>query len=244
MQTDNLIPYLSIDCVIFGFHNNELRVLLLRMKNMEAWALPGGFVDFNKDVDEAAKDVLHARTGLDNIFLQQFHVFGKVDRNEQRHVKELVERNVINPKLKNWFDQRFVTLGYYALVEYSKVKAPVPDYISEKIEWCPISDLPPLIIDHHQILQTAHERLKRELSFQPIGLNLLPKEFTMPELQSLYETILEKKLDRRNFRRKILSFDILKDTGKKRMGKAHKAPILYTFDQEKYTQALQKTDIF
>lgn len=238
MKTENLMPSLSIDCVIFGFHENELRVLLLRMKNMDKWALPGGFVRGNKDVDEEAVNVLTKRTGLGDIFLNQFHLFGKKNRNRRGHAKRLVKKNVLSPDLQSWFEQRFATVGYYALVEYSKVKKPTVDSISEAIEWCPILDLPDLIIDHQEIIDKAHNVLKRELNFQPVGLNLLPDEFTMPELQGLYETILEKKIDRRNFRRKILGFDILIDTGKKRMGTAHKAPILYKFNKEKYADAL------
>ena len=183
MQTDKFIPGLSIDCVIFGFHENELRVLLLKMKNMDKWALPGGFVRSNKDVDEEAKQTLKARTGLRNIFLHQFHLFGKKNRARKNHASSLVKKNVISPTLQSWFDQRFITVGYYALVEYSKVKKPRPDHISDTIEWCPTTTLPDLILDHRDIILKAHETLRKELNFQPIGLNLLPDEFTMPELQ-------------------------------------------------------------
>ena len=206
---------------------------------MNKWALPGGFVRSDKDVDEAAKQILLKRTGLRNIFLHQFHLFGKKNRARKNHASSLVNKKVIMPDLQPWFEQRFVTVGYYALVEYSKVKKPRPDAISEAIEWCPITSLPQLILDHSDIIEKAHETLKKELNFQPIGLNLLPDEFTMPELQSLYETILGKKLDRRNFRRKMLGFDILTDTGKKRMGTAHKAPSLYSFEKIKYAAALK-----
>lgn len=244
MQTDNFIPCFSIDCVVFGFHNNELRVLLLKLKNLDKWMLPGGFVSYDKDVDEEAIKVLRERTGLDDIFLRQFHLFGKKDRISKSHAQEMVDKKVISEDLKKWFDQRFLSLGYYALVEYSKVKKPEPDPVSEAIEWCPFSELPDLVIDHVDIIQKAHQRLKKELNFQPIGLNLLPDEFTMSELQALYETILNKQLDRRNFRRKMLAFDILKNTGKKRTGNAHKSPILYSFDQEKYQQLLQADHLF
>lgn len=239
MQIENYIPGLSVDCVIFGFHENELRILLLKLKNLNKWALPGGFIKKDKDVDSEAARVLKERTGLDDIFLQQFHLFGKVGRNKKNHASSLVKKNVIEPSMQSWFEQRFITVGFYALVEYSKVKQPKPDLISETIEWRSINDLPDLLLDHRDIISKAHETLKKELNFQPIGQSLLADEFTMPELQGLYETILGKSLDRRNFRRKILSYDILKDTQKRRAGTAHKAPILYVFDKEKYAKALE-----
>lgn len=237
---DNLHPGLSVDCVIFGFHENKLKVLLLKMKGLDKWALPGGFVSINKDVDEEAVNVLKRRTGLENIFLRQFYLFGNVSRNEPGHADLMVARKIIKPALRDWFNQRFITAGYYALVDYSRVKAPTPDQISEICDWKSLHDLPEMILDHLEIIQKAHDTLKKELNYQPIGLNLLPEKFTMPELQSLYETVLEKTLDRRNFRRKMLSYDILTQTNERRSGGAHKAPMLYQFDQEKYHQAIEK----
>jgi 8-oxo-dGTP diphosphatase len=238
-STDNLHPGFSIDCVIFGFHDDQLKVLLLNMKDFDYWALPGGFVEIDKDVDDEATRVLESRTGLKGIFLQQFHLFGAADRTSSEYLNKMEKANLISPENKAWFDRRFITVGYYALVEYSKVKEPIPDEISKKCEWCPISELPELMHDHKEILRKAHETLKKELNYQPIGINLLPEEFTMPELQALYETILEKPLDRRNFRRKMLSYDILIKTDKRRTGVAHKAPNLYKFDIKKYQNAIQ-----
>ncbi|KAA3640147.1 MAG: NUDIX hydrolase [Bacteroidetes bacterium] len=232
-------PGLSLDCVIFGFHENELKVLLLKMKNWDKWALPGGFVPKNMGVDEAAAEALFERTGLKDIFLRQFYLFGNPERNNADHVEKLVKRGVIQENLKSWFSQRFVSMGYYSLVEFSKV-TPVPDTISEFCEWKPLSDLPPMIIDHEEILQRAYQTLKKELDDEPVWLNLLPEKFTMTELQTLYETILGKQLDRRNFRRKILSWEILVETGERRTGGRHKAPILYQFDLEKYDRALRE----
>jgi ADP-ribose pyrophosphatase YjhB (NUDIX family) len=235
---NKLHPGLSIDCVIFGFHENELKVLLLKLKHLNKWALPGGFGDQDKDVDAEAAEVLKQRTGLENIFLRQFYLFGNVSRNDPDHVREMTEQGVISGAKKNWFNQRFVTVGYYALVEYSKVKKPTADFISEFCGWCALHEVPELMLDHDLILDRAHRTLKKELNNQPIGLNLLPDQFTMPELQALYETVLEKKLDRRNFRRKILSYDILVHTNERRTGVAHKAPMLYRFDKEKYREAM------
>lgn len=234
------MPGLSIDCVIFGFHDNELRVLLLKMKNWDAWALPGGFVRKDQDVDAGAIEVLRQRTGLDEVYLRQFHIFGNNKRSEKQFMDRLVSSGVVEPEDKDWFAQRFVTIGYYALVEYSKVSAPSIDEISEAIAWCPLADVPSLVLDHQDILACALQTLRQELQLRPIGINLLPNKFTMPELQGVYEAILGKKLDRRNFRRKMLSYDLVVDTGEKRMGKAHKAPIIYRFDEEKYQLAVER----
>ncbi|MCB0705557.1 MAG: NUDIX hydrolase [Saprospiraceae bacterium] len=240
LPIETYLPGLSIDCVIFGFHEMELKVLLLNMKNQEEWALPGGFIQKDQDVDIEANRILENRTGLKNIFLQQFHLFGDLTRNKAGHAKKLVETKIISDDLRPWFEQRFLSIGYYALVEYSKVQVPTPDFTSDSCEWCSLNNLPKLIMDHQQIIDRAHQVLKKELNYQPIGLNLLPQQFTMSEIQTLYETVLGKTLDRRNFRRKILSYDILVATNKQRKGGTHRAPMLYEFDEEKYTQAIQE----
>lgn len=238
LDSENFHPGLSVDCVIFGFHENELKVLLLKLKGLEVWALPGGFVEKQEHVDQAVVRVLLERTGLADIFLQQFYFFGDTERNRGGYSDHLIAQGVIPAAWRPWFEQRFVTVGYYALVEYSKVDAPQPDYLSESCEWCSLTDLPKLMLDHCNILERAHRTLRQHLNYEPIGLNLLPRHFTMPELQALYETVLGRELDRRNFQRKMLAYDILVRTGERRMGKPHKAPLLYEFDEQKYRRAL------
>lgn len=238
LDPDHLHPGLSVDCVIFGFHDTELKVLLLKLKGQELWALPGGFVKKEEDVDEAVVRVLRERTGMEDIYLRQFYFFGNLERNIQGHTDNLIDHGSIPAGWRKWFDQRFVTVGYYALVEYSKVKAPQPDLFSESCAWCPLNDLPELMLDHRNILDRAHITLRQHLNYEPIGLNLLPTQFTMPELQALYETLLGRPLDRRNFQRKMLANDILIRTGQRRTGKPHKAPLLYEFDKGKYHRAL------
>lgn len=238
INIENIHPGLSVDCVLFGFDNNELKILLLKLKKMDKWALPGGFVEKDKDVSTGANEVLKERIGLENIFLKQFYLFGNVSRNENSHTKLLIKENLLPKDLETWFQQRFVTVGYYALVEYSKVIETTVDFISEFCEWHSIHNLPEMILDHKEIIEKAHQTLKRELNSEPIGLNLLPKQFTMPQLQALYETVLEKKLDRRNFSRKMRNYNILTATDKRRVGVRHKAPILYEFDEIKYNQAI------
>ncbi|HEX4372767.1 MAG TPA: NUDIX domain-containing protein [Puia sp.] len=231
-------PGLSIDSVIFGFHENQLKVLLTKLKRMELWALAGGFVLKNEHLDDAAVRILRERTGLSDIFLNQFYVFGEPNRSDKKfHIKRM--QHVGWPVTKDyWLLQRFITIGYYALVNFSNVE-PTRDYISDICDWYDIHDLPPMIIDHGKILDKALEVLRTQLKYQPIGYNLLPQKFTMPELQKLYETILDIQLDRRNFQRKMLGYGILKRLEKRREGGAHKAPYLYSFDLKKYHKALK-----
>jgi 8-oxo-dGTP diphosphatase len=233
-------PGFSIDCVIFGFHNNQLKVLLLRMKNIEQWALPGGFVLKEENVDTAAIRVLQARTGLSDIFLRQFYLFGDATRSDKNLNSEVLKHREIETNNSHWFLQRFISVGYYALADFSKA-IPRPDAISDACQWWDLQEVPVLIHDHNQILDKALETLRTQLNYQPIGYNLLPEKFTMPELQKLYETILGKELDRRNFQRKMLSYDILVRLKEvRKSGAAHKAPYLYSFDLIKYHKALKE----
>ena len=234
-----LHPGFSVDCVIFGFHENQLNVLLLQMKGAKNWSLPGGFILKDEDVDTAANRILEFRTGLNNLFLKQFHLFGNTNRNDLEFNKKIMATYDVHPEKDHWFLQRFITMGYYALVEFSKA-SPRADQLSSACEWWDINNLPGLVLDHRGIVETALENLRRQLSYLPIGYNLLPKKFTMPELQKLYETILGKQLDRRNFQRKILSFNILKRLEERKTGVAHKAPYLYSFDLDNYNKALKE----
>ncbi len=234
-------PGLSIDCVIFGFHGTQLKVLLLKMKHDDNWALPGGFILKNEHIDDAVNRICKERTGIDDIFLQQFKIFGDPRRSSGDRNIEFVKREgvVVDPK-KNWLLQRFLTIGYYALVEFSEV-SPTADSLSVACEWWDLKkNMPALILDHAEILQEALQTLRLQLNHQPIGYNLLPQKFTMPELQKLYETILNKKLDRRNFQRRMLGYHILNRLKERRKGGAHKAPYLYSFDLQKYHLALKQ----
>ncbi|RYZ48436.1 MAG: NUDIX hydrolase, partial [Sphingobacteriales bacterium] len=177
--------------------------------------------------------ILATRTGIDEIFLQQFHVFGAPDRNRQHN--DMYED--VLPKNQNFFAHRFISIGYYALVDFFNV-TPTPDDLSEVCTWRDLNDLPEFQLDHEHIFRTALDTLRLQLNYQPIGYSLMPQEFTMPELQKLYETILDKKLDRRNFQRRILGFGILDKLEQTRKGGAHKAPYLYSFNLDNYRAAL------
>ncbi len=231
------VPSLSLDCVIFGFHENQLKVLLLKMKNADQWALPGGFIYKEEDIEAAASRVLKQRTGIDDIFLQQFHVFGDPARSDKKFHLNMMKKDGVTVAKDNWILKRFITVGYYALVDFA-FALPVPDHSSVACEWWDLHDIKELFMDHKNILHKALETLRLQLNHQPIGYNLLSQKFTMPELQKLYETILDKKLDRRNFQRRMTGYGILKRLKETRKGGAHKAPYLYSFDLRKYKKAL------
>jgi ADP-ribose pyrophosphatase YjhB (NUDIX family) len=230
---ENYLPHISIDCVVFGFHEGLMKVLILKMKDEGEWYLPGGFVLKMEPIETAANRILKERTGLDKIFLQQFHVFGDPERSKEHFemYKDML------PAKQNWFANRFLTIGYYALVDFCETN-PTPDELSVSCNWFDLGEVPELKLDHALILKTALDTLRLQLNYQPIGYNLMPKEFTMPELQKLYETILDKKLDRRNFQRRMLGFGLLKRSDQLRKGGAHKAPYLYSFDLDNYNAAL------
>jgi 8-oxo-dGTP diphosphatase len=229
----HFLPNISIDCIIFGFHNNQLKVLLLQFKETGKWALPGGFIFKTEHGDEAAVRILKSRTGLADVYLKQFHTFSDPDRGSKNHgvIKAL--------EGKSWLKERFITMGYWSIVEFSQVK-PMPDEFSSDCKWWDIHKIPKLILDHNEILKDALKSLRRDVNDYPLGKNLLSEKFTMPDLQRVYETILDKKLDRRNFQKKILSMDILQRLKERKSGVAHKAPFLYRFDERKYQKALKQ----
>ncbi|CCH51249.1 NUDIX hydrolase [Fibrisoma limi BUZ 3] len=236
------LPSLSVDCVIFGFHENELKVLLLTFRHTDLLALPGGLVHRQEDVDDAAKRILAERTGLADIYLEQFHTFGQLGRGSDQFGRKIAKANGIDLPPDHWFTRRFVSVGYYALVDFSRV-IPSPDVFSESIDWYDVRELPPLVLDHSLIVQKALDTLRLMLDHRLIGFNLLPEMFTMGELQRLYETILGKKLLRTNFQRKMLSLEILERLDKKWTGGAHKAPYLYRFDTKKGEEYLNNGDL-
>lgn len=245
-QLRNCLPGNSIDCVIFGYQNQQLHILLLQWKHKKVWALPGGFIHMNEDMDEAAERILSDRTSLDAIFLKQFHTFGKKNRSKpsskvqlkqrKQFIKEIYEENQF---LIDWLTKRFISTGYFALVDIEKTN-PLPDVLSETCEWKSLNEMPALIMDHDEIVQKALEQLRVQLNYLPVGLSLLPEKFTMQDLQKLYEAILQKPQERSNFHRKILKLGFLNRHEKQMTGAANKAPFLYSFDKKKYKSLLEE----
>ncbi|SEN94977.1 ADP-ribose pyrophosphatase YjhB, NUDIX family [Mucilaginibacter gossypiicola] len=229
---EGFLPGLAIDTVIFGFHDNQLKVLLLSYKNSSLYALPGGFIHDNEDVNQAARRVLESRTALSDIYLEQFYVFGDYSRYDPAPLKTIMKARGYEPPHDHWLLKRFVSIGYYALVDFTKA-VPAPDEISDSCDWYSLDNLPLLMQDHRQIIDKALETLRSNLDQKLIGFNLMTDEFTMGDLQSLYETILNKKLIRAAFQRKMLGLGILERIAKKWTGGAHKAPYLYKFISNK-----------
>lgn len=227
------LPHISVDCVIFGFHDAQLKVLLLKWKDGGTWCIPGGFVKRNESVEDSANRTLEERTGLHNIFLRQFQVFGDPNRDRGKKPFKIIGSS------KSWIMERFITIGYWALVEFSKV-TPRPDWLSEECKWWDIHKIPKLIFDHNTIVVKALDALRSSLNDHPVGYNLLPEKFTMPELQRLYETILDTALDRRNFQKKMLALDILERLPERKTGGAHKSPFFYRFDKKQYERAMKQ----
>lgn len=236
-EVPKMIPQLSIDCVILSFHEDRLKVLLLKGENPERISLPSGFIYQTEDIDTAAMRNLKERTGLDQVFLQQFHTFGKAKRQFSEQFKATFGALGEDIEKASWFFERFVTIGYYALVNYEATK-PQPNLFAETYVWKDVTNLPKLIIDHAELVAKAMETLKKDILTQPIGLKLLPENFTIPQLHQLYEIILQRKIDRRNFRKKMLASKILVPLNQQKAAKGHRLPNLYQFDKIAYTSFL------
>jgi 8-oxo-dGTP diphosphatase len=223
------LAHIAYDSVIFGFSDGELKILIMEYHNTGLFALPGGFVRTDENLNDAVLRGLNDRTGLHDIYLEQFYTFGDVGRFKPEVMRTLLEANGIHVNEKyNWMLDRFITVAYYALINYKDV-TPKPDALSDSCEWYPIKKLPKLILDHKQIVEKAIQTLRDNLDRKLVGGNLLPKKFTMNELQKVYEAILGEKLRRTSFQRKMLADDVLKRHEKHFSGKAHKAPYLYSF---------------
>jgi 8-oxo-dGTP diphosphatase len=209
----------TVDNVIFGFDEGDLKVLLIKRGEepyKDKWALPGYFVYPNEDLDAAAKRVLEELTGLRNVYLEQVKTFGAVDRHPFGRV---------------------ITVAYFSLVKISDYNIQ-PASIAQKAQWHSISRVKDLAFDHNEILRSCFQRLKWLVRSRPVGFELLPPKFTLTELQHLYEAILETDLDKRNFRKKILSMNLLLDLAQTQEGVAHRPARLYQFDKERYYELL------
>lgn len=230
---DLYVPQLSVDCVIFGFHQNQLKVLLVKTAGVDIWALPGGFVEQNEGIDEAALHILKERTGLTDIYLEQFRTFGHVDRGNPAFMKDYLNNIGIEMPDNHWIFRRFISIGYYALVNFSLI-TPTPGEMTEASEWFDIKQLPQLAFDHNDIMEKALDTLKLMLdtrlnTMDRWAASLLPETFTMIDLQNLFETILETTFHRNNFHRKMVSLELLEKLEKKFTGASNRAPYLYRF---------------
>ncbi|SNR76725.1 NUDIX hydrolase [Lutibacter flavus] len=211
---------IAVDCIIFGFTSNKLKLLLFKRKVEPAkgsWSLIGAFIKNNQSIDDGAKQILFETTGLKDIYLEQLKTYGEVLRDPA---------------------QRVISVTYYSLTS-------VHEFELESVEkydahWFDLDEIPDLIFDHGKMVKDAIEQLRNKAKHQPIGFNLLPEFFTIPELQSLYESIYQRKLDSRNFRKKILSLDILNKTEKKDKSGSKKGAFLYCFNKDKFETLISK----
>jgi 8-oxo-dGTP diphosphatase len=213
-------PAVTVDCVVFGLDDEDLKVLLIQ-RDIEPfagkWALPGGFVKMDETLEESALRELREETGLAKVYLEQLYTFGNPGRDPR---------------------ERVVTVAYYALVKLldHQVQAATD---ARSAAWFAVDDLPKLCFDHEDIVATALKRLQGKVRYQPIGFELLPPKFSLTQLQRMYEVILERELDKRNFRKKVLSLDILHELDEVEQDVAHRAARLYRFDERKYRQLVK-----
>ncbi|MBN2611643.1 MAG: NUDIX hydrolase [Bacteroidales bacterium] len=217
---ENTKHYIAVDCIIFGFDEGELKILLHK-RNFEPekgkWSLIGGFLQDNESIDFAARRILQQYSGLSNLFMEQLYTFGEVERDP---------------------GERVISVTFYALIRIEEYNNQLKRETSA--QWWPISRKPTLIFDHDKMVVKALERLKIRAKNQPIGFELLPRKFSVPRLQSLYEAIYQRNLDKRNFRKKILSMNLLQKLEEKDKGVSKKGAFLYQFDKRKYSKLVEK----
>jgi 8-oxo-dGTP diphosphatase len=204
----------AVDCIIFGFDNKQLKLLLIKrnfLPQKGKWSLVGGFLEAEESLDQAALRILFKLSGLNDIYLEQLYTYGETDRDP---------------------GERVLSTAYYALIKAEDYHLPINRESTAK--WFPIEKIPNLIFDHNIMVDKAMRRLRRKSLSQPIGFELLPEKFTIPQLQKLYEAIHQRELDKRNFRKKILSMGLLKKLDEKQKSGSRKGAFYYRFDKEKY----------
>jgi len=210
----NLIigPAVAVDTLIFTVRDNELMVLLVQIGSgpyKGEWALPGGIVQIDETLDEAAKNVLKKKAGIKGVYMEQLYAFGELNRDIRG---------------------RMMSIAYFALVNSDKLNLKTMDYYSD-IDWVSVQKLPQMAFDHKKIITYGLERLKSKIEYSNIVYGLLPQIFTLTDMQNIYEVILDKKIDKRNFRKKILALNILKETKKVKTGEKHRPAKLYKFKE-------------
>lgn len=214
----------AVDCVIFGFDHDHLKLLLVkrgREPQLGGWSLMGGFLQKNETLEEAAQRILTKWTGLDNVFLEQFYNFSAINRDP---------------------GERVLSMAFYALIKIDESDKELTNKYNA--EWIDIDKIPELIFDHDKMVEMALNIIRHKCRFEPIGFELLPEKFTIPQLQKLYEAILQQKLDNANFRKKILSMKVLRKLNEKEKEYSKRGAFYYQFDQEKYKKLNASGSLF
>jgi ADP-ribose pyrophosphatase YjhB (NUDIX family) len=207
---------LAVDCIILGFDGKQLKALLVKRAlepHIGKWSLMGGFVKEDESVNDAASRVLQHSTGLSNIFMEQLHCFGNVERDS---------------------GSRVVSVAYYSLIKIDGFKDEL--IRQHNAQWIALTDLPELIFDHAEMIKLSLVRLQEKVTNHPVGFELLPHKFTLQQLQALYEAVYNTNFDKRNFTRKILSLNVLKKLTEKEKESSRKGAFLFVFDKKKYQQ--------
>lgn len=212
---------LTVDCVVFGLDDTDLKVLLIQRDLAPfrgKWALPGGFVRVDESLEDAARRELREETGLQEVFLEQLFTYGELKRDPR---------------------ERVVTVAWYALVRLSDHRVTAATDARDAA-WFVVQKIPKLAFDHDRILRAAHQRLQAKVRYEPIGFELLPKKFTLTQIQKLYEIVLDRTIDKRNFRKKILRMDVLHELDEVETDVAHRAARLYRFNQKRYREMAKR----
>jgi ADP-ribose pyrophosphatase YjhB (NUDIX family) len=235
-------PNLTIDCAIFGYHDGELQLLLVKNKIITKWCLPGGFVRKDESLDQAATRITAERTGIDNLFLKQFKAFGDPGRNDPRGAFEpekLFELVQVRLEDDTWLTGETVSVGFYAITDIVNAK-PNADFLSSECAWFPADKLPPLGFDHEEIVREALFTMRLHLYHFPIGQNFLQQKFTLKEIKEFYEVMSGKALNASNFPNKLISLGLIVKLDEKKNIGAHRSPTYYKFDEETYEHALRE----
>jgi 8-oxo-dGTP diphosphatase len=233
---------ITVDCAIFGYHDGELQLLLVKSKGLKLWCLPGGYVKKNENLDTASARVTFERTGIQNLFLRQFKTFGEPGRNKVQDdfdPKIFFELAGVKIDEKSWLSTNSVSVGFYAITNIMKA-SPKADILSSDCRWFSIDKLPHLGFDHDEMVREALFTMRMHLHNLPVGINLLPEKFTLKEIKRFYEVMSGKHLHITNFPNKLIKLGLIKKLEEKKDIGAHRSPAYYKFNKTVYKKALKE----